>query len=128
MTPKLPPPTYEFLNAEFIRAEGGRSEVRFRPTEAMTNPYGAVQGGILAAMMDDAVGPAMFSLPNVRPFTTVAMTTNFLRGASPQDVLIGTAEVIKAGRTQALIVARLTRESDGELLATATLTNIFLSP
>lgn len=126
--PKIPPPTYALLCAEFVSAAEGKAEVRFRPTEEMTNPYGAVQGGLLAAMMDDTVGPAMFSLSLVRPFTTVAMTTHYLRAVRPGDVILGHSEVIKAGRTQALIEARLVRESDGELLAKASITNVFLDP
>ena len=127
-TPQIPPATYAFLRAEFVHAVNGKAEVRFRPNEEMTNPYGAVQGGILAAMMDDTVGPAMFSLPISRPFTTVAMTTHYLRAVKPGDVLIGRSEVIRAGRTQALIEATLHRESDNELLAKASVTNVYLDP
>ena len=79
-------------------------------------------------MMDDTVGPAMFSLRSLRPFTTVTMTTHYLRAVKPTDVLLGIAEVVKAGRTQALVEVRLTRESNGELLAKAIVTNVFLDP
>jgi len=42
------------------------------------------------------------------------------------EAIIGTAEVIKHGRTQAYIEAKMERESDGALLIRATATNIML--
>ena len=70
MTPRIPPPTYEYLNAELLEQGSGRVRCRFRPTEEMTNPLGAVQGGILAAFFDDTMGPAIYSISEGRGFTT----------------------------------------------------------
>ena len=127
-SPRIPPPTYEYLNAETLEEAPGKTRCRFRPTEAMTNPWGAVQGGILAAFFDDTMGPAVFSISEGRGFTTVSMNVTFLRAAKPVEPLVCEAVVVKHGRTQAYVEASLTREADGTLLARATAVQLFLDP
>jgi len=92
----------------------------------MTNPWGAVQGGILAAFFDDTMGPAVFSIANGRGFTTVSLNVTYLRAAKPGEPVVCESTVVKHGRTQAYAEATLTREADGELLARATSVNLFL--
>lgn len=66
MKRKVPPSTYEYLDAETLEVSRGQVRRRFRPAEAMANPWGAVQGGILAAFFDDATGPAVFPISGGR--------------------------------------------------------------
>lgn len=42
-----------------VNPEDGTIEVAFTATEAFLNPAGVVQGGFLAAMLDDTLGPAL---------------------------------------------------------------------
>ncbi len=42
------------------------------------------------------------------------------------EILRGVAEVVKAGRSQVYVEARLEREADGALLVRATATNLLL--
>ncbi len=128
MTPRIPPPTYEYLNAELLEQGSGRVRCRFRPTEEMTNPLGAVQGGILAAFFDDTMGPAIYSVSDGRGFTTVSLNVSYLRAARPGEPLLCEAVVVKHGRSQAYVEATLTRESGGEIVARATAVNLFLDP
>ena len=128
MSPRLPPPTFEYLNGEVLEQTPGTVRCRFRPTEEMTNPWGAVQGGILAAFFDDTMGPAVVSVASGRGFTTVSLNVSYLRAARPGEPVVCEATVVKHGRTQAYVEAALTRESDGTLLARATAVNLFLEP
>jgi uncharacterized protein (TIGR00369 family) len=128
VTPRLPPPTFEYLNGEVLEQAPGRVRCRFRPTEEMTNPWGAVQGGILAAFFDDTMGPAVVSVASGRGFTTVSLNVSYLRATKPGEPVVCEATVVKHGRTQAYVEAALTRESDGALLARATSVNLFLEP
>lgn len=125
---RLPPPTFEYLNGEVLDEAPGRCRCRFRPTEEMTNPWGAVQGGILAAFFDDTMGPAVVSVASGRGFTTVSLNLSYLRPARPGEPVVCEAVVVKHGRTQAYVEASLTRESDGALLARATAVQLFLDP
>jgi uncharacterized protein (TIGR00369 family) len=124
--PKMPPPCFEFLHSELIEIESGRAVVRFSPIEQMENPFGQIQGGILAGMIDNCVGPAVGATTPDRQTTTIQMSIHFLKPVIAGETIIGTAEVVKYGRTQAYVEANLTRESDGELLVKATATNLFL--
>jgi uncharacterized protein (TIGR00369 family) len=125
-TPKMPPPCFAFLQSELVEASGGKAIVLFRPTEQMENPYGIIQGGILAAMLDNTIGPALWSIVPDRRSSTIQMSINFLRPVKAGEVIRGVAEVVKHGQTQAYIETRLERASDGAVLTKATATNVFL--
>ena len=83
------------------------------------HPAGYVQGGILAAMLDDTIGPAVFVMTEGKLYTaTITMTVNFLAPAKPGP-FIGEANVTQLGKTIAFVEGRLMAE-DGCVLATAT--------
>lgn len=55
---KVPlPPAAALLGWEAIDIRPGYVRVRYAAWEAFYNPQGTVQGGFLAAMLDDAMGP-----------------------------------------------------------------------
>ena len=87
------------------------------PGHDTTNPAGLVQGGILAACLDDVMGPSVFSLGREGFFVTVSMTVSFLGKAEPGHALVGEATVVRAGRRHLHVEARLVRESDGAEVA-----------
>jgi uncharacterized protein (TIGR00369 family) len=121
---RIPPPTFQLLGAEMLEAADGRARVRFVPGHDTTNPAGLVQGGILAACLDDVMGPAVFSLGREGFFVTVSMTVSFLGKAEPGHALVGEATVVRAGRRHLYIEAHLVRESDGVEVASATATSL----
>ena len=94
----------------------------------MANPWGAIQGGILAAFFDDTMGPAVVSIASGRGFTTVSLNVSYLRPTHPGEPVVAEAVVVKHGRTQAYVEASLIRESDEELLARASSVYVFLDP
>jgi uncharacterized protein (TIGR00369 family) len=78
----------------------------------------ARQGGILSAMLDDTMGPAVFVMTDGRLYTaTITMTVNFLAPARPGPIT-GEANVTQLGKTIAFVEGRLMAE-DGTVLATA---------
>jgi uncharacterized protein (TIGR00369 family) len=99
----------------------GRVRIGFDGKPEFCNPAGFIQGGLLSAMLDDTMGPAVLLHSNGAAYTaTISMTVNFL---SPARVgrLIGEAQVTQVGKTVAFVEARLTDEH-GTLIATATST------
>ncbi|MFX7945941.1 PaaI family thioesterase, partial [Acinetobacter baumannii] len=77
-----------------------------------------IQGGMLSAMLDDTMGPAVLMMSEGRLYTaTISMTVNFLSPAKPGQI-IGEAKVTQLGKTIAFVEAKLMAE-DGTLLATA---------
>jgi len=101
------------------RPDEGWIRIGFEGKCEFCNPAGFVQGGILSAMLDDTMGPAVFTMTEGKLYTaTITMTVNFLSPAKPGPIT-GEARVTQLGRTVAFVEGRLTAE-DGTLLATAT--------
>jgi uncharacterized protein (TIGR00369 family) len=84
---------------------------------------GNVQGGFLAAMLDDTMGPALVATLGPGEFAPTAdLHVQFLRPARP-GTLIGTARVVRRGREIAFLAGELT-DRRGEVVATGTATAV----
>src|SRR5262245_62026299 len=71
-----------------VDPEAGTIEVAFAASEQFTNPVGLIQGGFLAAMLDDTLGPALAAtLPDGHFAPTLDLHIQFLRPAHPGRLL-----------------------------------------
>jgi uncharacterized protein (TIGR00369 family) len=65
----IPPPVFTALGGEFIDFDLQTASLtaRFPVQEAYLNPYGVLQGGIIAALVDNTIGPLsiLVAPPNV---------------------------------------------------------------
>jgi uncharacterized protein (TIGR00369 family) len=116
-----PPPSSKLLGWHLIdaRPEEGWIRIGFDGRGEFCNPAGFIQGGILSAMLDDTMGPAVFVMTEGKLYTaTITMTVNFLAPAKVGPI-VGEAKVTQLGRTIAFVEGRLTAEG-GAVLATAT--------
>jgi uncharacterized protein (TIGR00369 family) len=115
------PPAATMLGWKALELEPGHVRVRYTARPEFGNPKGAIQGGFLAAMLDDAMGPALFSLLAADQFApTIEMNVNFLRLARPGPI-IAEGRVVHRTRSLAFLEGTLATE-DGELIATGTAT------
>lgn len=115
------PPAAITLGWELIAEypDEGRIEIAFHANETMLNPRGTVQGGFIAAMLDDTMGPALVSMSQgVQIPATIDMHVSFIAPVYPGRV-IGKGRVVSAGKSIAHLEAELF-DSDGILLARAT--------
>jgi uncharacterized protein (TIGR00369 family) len=115
------PPSSKLLGWHLLdaRPKEGWVRIGFDGKAEFCNPAGFVQGGMLSAMLDDTMGPAVFVMTEGRLYTaTITMTINFLAPAKPGPI-IGEAKVTQLGKTIAFVEGRLMSE-DGAVLATAT--------
>lgn len=114
------PPCAELLGWRLIdaRPQEGWIKLGFEGKPEFCNPAGFIQGGMLSAMLDDTMGPAVLVMSEGRLYTTtISMTVNFLSPAKPGPI-ISEARVTQLGRTIAFVEAKLLAE-DGTMLATA---------
>ena len=115
------PPSSKLLGWHLLdaRPEEGWVRIGFDGKAEFCNPAGFIQGGILSAMLDDTMGPAVFVMTEGKLYTaTITMTVNFLAPAKVGPI-VGEAKVTQLGRTIAFMEGRLTA-ADGTGLATAT--------
>ena len=117
------PPCAELLGWHVLDASArdGWIRVGFEGRREFTNPAGFIQGGFLAAMLDDTMGPAMFIMGEGKVFTpTIDLHVSFIAPAKPGPI-IGEGQVVQAGKSVAFLEGRLT-DASGALLARATAT------
>ena len=117
------PPCAELLGWEVVdaRPADGWIRIRFEARPEFLNPAGYIQGGFLAAMLDDTMGPAMFVYSEGRLFTpTIEMHVSFLSPARPGP-LYGEGQVVQAGKSIAFLKGKLS-DLSGTVLARATAT------
>jgi uncharacterized protein (TIGR00369 family) len=99
----------------------GWLKVAFDGKPEFCNPAGFIQGGILSAMLDDSMGPAVFVTSDGRFYaTTISLTVNFIAPARPGP-LIAEAQVIQIGKSIAFMEGKL-MDQDGTVFATASAT------
>jgi len=122
---KLPPaPIQRLLGFDLIEVEEGRVVFALEPGEQHYNPIGVVHGGVAGTLLDSAMGAAVHStLPEGSGYAT--LETGFklvapISASSGRIVCEGT--VINRGKRVATAEGRVTRESDGRLLAHGTST------
>jgi len=118
-----PPPAAVTLGFELVAIDpdAGTITTSFEASAAFLNPFGMIQGGFLAAMLDDTMGPALVATLEPGEFApTLELKVNFLRPARPGR-LIGTGRVVHRGGTVAFLAGDLS-DAGGNLLATATAT------
>ena len=104
-----------------VDPEEGTIEVAFTAGRAFLNPAGVVQGGFLAAMLDDTMGPALVCGLEPGDFApTTDLHVQFLRPARAGR-LTGRGRVVRRGRDVAFLAGELV-DQEGAVVAVATAT------
>lgn len=116
----LPGTLPALLGIELLRAEPGELDARLLLRPEFSAPeIGYLHAGTTIALADTCCGlGCLVSLPDgAGRFTTLELTSNFLRTAAPPDALRCEARMAHGGRTTQVWDAIVTRESDGKQVA-----------
>ena len=107
--------------------ERGHVEFVCGASARFSNPMGTVHGGILATLLDSALGCAVQTVLDAgQAYTTVSLEVKYLRSvALDAGVLRAEGTVVHTGRRQATAEGRIT-DADGRVVATATTTCLVL--
>ena len=117
------PPAAVLLGWELVEIDPGQGtiEVAFEAGEQFLNPVGFVQGGFLAAMLDDTLGPALVAtLPQDQFAPTLDLHVQFLRPARPGRI-VGRGRIVQRGRDVCYLAGELVAP-DAKTVAVATAT------
>ena len=119
-----PPPAALLLGFELVAVDpdAGTIEVAFDADHRFVNPAGDVQGGLLAAMLDDTLGPALVATLGEGEWApTLDLQIQFLAAAKPGR-LRGSGRVVRRGRDVAFLAGELRGGDPDRIVATATAT------
>lgn len=116
---RIPPPSFLEMKTEFVDyVEGESLKIRCPVEERWLNPVGFMQGGFIAAAIDNAMGPLSYLL--APPSVTTHLQITYIRPATPDDSPIHVqADLVEKTRSQLHLRAVVTNP-DGRILATAT--------
>ncbi len=113
------------MEVEFVSYEEGQAMTnRFPVKEMYQNPVGHMQGGMIAAAIDNTLGPLSFLLA---PYsTTTHLNLTYIRPVTPEmSHILVTARLVERTRSQLHLTATVTSE-EGKTLAIAQATQRIL--
>jgi uncharacterized protein (TIGR00369 family) len=117
MTQRSDNPFLAYLGVDQTAADDGTARLRLEATDHHLNPAGAVHGGVLATLVDAAMGVAIRSLTEEDEVpATSQLTVTYLRPGGPGALEV-TASVSKQG--EHLTVCEAGVEQDGKALVHA---------
>jgi uncharacterized protein (TIGR00369 family) len=121
------PPAAALLGLELDRVEFGKVVFSMLADEMHENPMGTMHGGIVAALVDTAMGCALSSrLEADAGFTTLELKTNYVRAITQgTGRVFAEGTVVHAGGRVATTEARV-YDANGTLYAHATSTCMIL--
>ncbi len=117
---KKRPPCSDTLGMRLVDLNQAERRVTmmFDVSPAFANPTGAVQGGFICAMLDEAMSTAVIIASNVTMTApTLEMKTSFLKRLMPGPARVE-ARILKLGRSAAFMEADCF-DAGGELVARA---------
>ena len=122
-----PPPAVAMVGLTLEEAEEGRVVFSMIAGREHENPMGTMHGGMLATLVDTAMGCAVSStLKADEAFTTLELHMNFVRAVTKDTGRISAVgNVVHRGGRVATVEARV-HDDDGNLCAHATSTCLIL--
>lgn len=118
-----PPASAKLVGWRFVGFDEatGVLSCAFEATEAFLNPVGLVQGGILAAMLDEAMGPVAAAVSRGAVLAqTLEMKVSYMRAARP-GTIYGEGRIVQRGREIVFLEGKLF-DAERRTIATATAT------
>lgn len=111
-------PLMDWMNAKVLEVEEGKVKMQFTVEKYMLNPIGILHGGIAAAMLDELMGAAGFTIGRPTGYATINMNIDYLNSAKVNEKITGEGIIVRAGKSIMHAEAKLYNE-DGKLLSKA---------
>lgn len=125
------PPILETLGVELgvTEIEKGKVTIFLQPQEFHYNPIGSVHGGVLATLLDTAVGCAVHStLPAGVGYTTLEIKVNYVRPVTIKTGRIRCEGMVLSSGSRVATAEGRVFDDNGKLFAHATTTCLILRP
>lgn len=93
-----PSPLMIWLNPILISVEEGVVVFEYTVRKEMTNPIGTLHGGISAAIIDDAIGTAVYTFDEDHFYSTINNAIDYFSPARENDIVIAETRILKKGK------------------------------
>ena len=113
---KMPPPVFVAMQGQLIGydPEANTLAARFPVLPEQLNPYGSMQGGVVAAAIDNTLGP--LSMLVAPPNFTRRLEVKYRRSVNPESgFIIVEGEFVEQKKRQLFFKARVLDEEGNEL-------------
>lgn len=119
---------WRFMGLRVHSLEPERGVIRLSPAAELENLNHTLHGGVIASLLDSAMGLTIRSITDV-PIATQTMTTQFVRAPQNGRTLYASGEIVKRGRRTISMQGRIVEEGeDNRLIAIALATFVYLNP
>jgi acyl-coenzyme A thioesterase PaaI-like protein len=124
----LPPPVFESMHGEFIAfdPQAGILRTRFPVLHEFLNPYKTMQGGMLAAAVDNTIGP--LSMLVAPPNVTRRLEMKYSKPVTTDLPYITVEGKFLGQEGQRLTFSAAVRDPQGALLARARASHWIIDP
>ena len=93
-----PSPLMRWMNPIILSVEEGKLSFQYTIRKEMTNPLGAIHGGISAAIIDDMIGAALYSFGEEHYYSTINNSIDYFSPALENEIIIADSMILKKGR------------------------------
>lgn len=94
-----PSPFMNWLKPKMVSVEEGKLSFEYKIRKEMTNPFGTMHGGVIGAIIDDAIGATLISYGEPHFYVTINNVIDYFASAKENDVIISETAINKKGKT-----------------------------
>lgn len=94
-----PSPFMNWLRPKMIAVTEGSLSFEYTVRKEMTNPFGTLHGGVIGAIIDDAIGATLISYGEPNFYVTINNVIDYFASGRENDIIIATTAINKKGKT-----------------------------
>lgn len=94
-----PSPFMNWLKPKMVSVEEGKLSFEYTIRKEMTNPFGTMHGGVIGAIIDDAIGATLISYGEPHFYVTINNVIDYFASVKENDVIISETAINKKGKT-----------------------------
>jgi uncharacterized protein (TIGR00369 family) len=114
-----PSPFMLWMKPVVVTAEEGTLSFKYVVREDMSNPVKTLHGGVTAAIADDCIGAALFSLNEDNFYTAINLVVDYFSSAQVGDTILAKTAIIKKGKQLANAQCEIWNSDETRLIARA---------
>lgn len=112
-----PSPFMNWLKPKMVSVEEGTLSFQYTIRKEMTNPFGTLHGGVIGAIIDDAIGATLISYGEPHFYVTINNVIDYFASARENDTIIAVTAINKKGKTIVNAQCEIWNEDKTKLLA-----------